>query len=213
MKLAREGWEISATVVFIATVLLFINLYLAAIAWVAVAFVLQFFRQPFRPIITVDKEILSPADGCVIFVGSAPSPFDGEMKTKISIFMNVFNVHANHSPVNGKVLHSERFLGKFVNAALDKASTDNERHLLVIDSPYGRVDCMQIAGLLARRILCYAKVDDTLVASKKYGFIRFGSRVDLYLPPTCNINVAITDKVKAGVNTIAKFESDENQAP
>ncbi len=206
MKIAREGWEITGVAFVVAVILLFVNIYLSAIAWVGVAFAVQFFRQPVRPLITVDKEILSPADGRVIFVGAAPSPIDGEMKTKISIFMNVFNVHANHSPVNGKVLHSERFAGKFFNAALDKASSDNERHLIVIDSPHGKVDCMQIAGLLARRVLCYANVGDELIAGKKYGFIRFGSRVDIYLPPTCRVLVSISNKVNAGVHTLAEFQ-------
>lgn len=206
MKIAKEGWGIVGAVFAIALALTFIHAPTAVLAWVAFVFCWQFFRQPNRPLKTVDKEVLSPADGRVIFVGKGTSPVDNRDAIKISIFMNVFNVHANHSPISGKVLHSERFAGSFFNAALDKASTQNERHLIRIEGEHGMVDSMQIAGLLARRVLCYANVGDTLTAGKKYGFIRFGSRVDLFLPPSCQVLVSISDKVQAGVHTIANFE-------
>ena len=118
--------------------------------------------------------------------------------------MNVFNVHANRAPVSGKVVLSERRGGGFLNAALDKASEENERHLIVIDSELGQITCVQIAGLLARRVLCYANVGDRLEAGQRYGFIRFGSRADLYLPETFHPTVSLGDKVAAGMNCLAR---------
>lgn len=171
--------------------------------WAVLVFVAQFFREPARTIAATADDIVAPADGQVVFVGRAQSPADGAAALKISIFMNVFNVHVNRSPTAGAVTQSQRFAGSFFNAALDKASARNERHLVVIDSVYGAIACMQIAGLLARRVLCYAKTGDSLTAGERYGFIRFGSRTDLYLPPHLLPAVALGDKVTAGVTRMA----------
>lgn len=235
MKLAREGWEIVGGVGIAALLLTSTFGGGAWWAWLLLAFVLQFFREPEREINPTTDSILAPADGRIVFVGRAPSPLTkesnesanksanaagestNESKTaseemlKISIFMNVFNVHANYAPVFGKVVASQPFVGKFFNAAIDKASLQNERHQIVIDSPLGTVVCTQIAGFVARRILCYAKVGDDLTAGQRYGFIRFGSRVDVYLPPSCQPAVMIGEKVTAKLTTLARpVQSDDN---
>ncbi len=120
--------------------------------------------------------------------------------------MNVFNVHSNRSPVDGQVRQQWYNRGKFVNAALDKASTENERNALWIQTDAGRdVTCVQVAGLIARRILCYVKAGDRLARGQRYGFIRFGSRVDIYLPPGTLVKVTIGDKVYATTTILAEF--------
>jgi phosphatidylserine decarboxylase len=175
--------------------------------WIVTIFVLQFFRDPQRVMPEGKGLVLCPADGRVIVVGEAPDPYRGGARSlKVSIFMNVFNVHSQRFPVDGvvtKVLYSK---GLFVNAAFDKASSDNERNALVIRMDDGRdISCVQVAGLIARRILCYVNVGDRLGAGERYGFIRFGSRVDIYLPPTARPKVAIGDKVKATSTVLAEL--------
>jgi len=125
---------------------------------------------------------------------------------KISVFMNVFNVHSNRSPVEGVVKERWYRGGKYLNASLDKSSTENERMALWIHMDDGtEVTCVQIAGLVARRILCYAATGDRLSRGQRYGFIRFGSRVDLYLPPASIPRVSVGDKVSAGETVCAEL--------
>lgn len=171
--------------------------------WAAAVFAAQFFREPARDIDVADDEIVSPADGRVIFIGKAEPPGGGGEKIKISVFMNVFNVHANRSPAAGKISVSRRFPGKFFNAALDKSSAENERHMIEIETAHGAVVCVQIAGLLARRVFCYAREGGELKGGERYGFIRFGSRADLYLPPHLKPAVALGDSVSAGITRVA----------
>ena len=175
--------------------------------WLATIFVVQFFRDPPRVLPQGQGLVLCPADGRVIVVGEAKDPYRGNARSlKVSIFMNVFNVHSQRFPVDGvvtKVLYSK---GLFVNAAFDKASSDNERNALVIRMDDGReISCVQVAGLIARRILCYVHQGDRLQAGQRYGFIRFGSRVDVYLPPNARPKVAIGDKVKATSTVLAEL--------
>ena len=171
--------------------------------WCAAVFVAQFFREPRRDVNVAADEIVAPADGKIVFVGRAPSPLDGAETIKISVFMNVFNVHSNRSPAGGEVLESRRFPGAFFNAALDKASEKNERHMIAINGVHGTIVCVQVAGLLARRVLCGAKVGDVLRGGERYGFIRFGSRADLYLPPHLRPTAALGDSVVAGITRVA----------
>jgi phosphatidylserine decarboxylase len=123
----------------------------------------------------------------------------------ISVFMNVFNVHSNRASVDGRVMRVQYFPGLFVNADLDKASTDNERNAVVIDAQGRTVTLVQVAGLIARRILCYVKEGDVLERGQRYGFIRFGSRVDVYLPPDATPRVAPGDTVRATSTILALF--------
>lgn len=211
MRLAREGWGIAAAVAGVAAAATALVGALAAMPlWVLLAFVLQFFRDPHRAIDATPNAVLSAADGRVVYAGTGHSPLDGSEKLKISVFMNVFNVHANRAPVAGEVVHSQRFPGSFFNAALDKSSQQNERHLVAVKTAAGdEVLSVQIAGLLARRVLCYAKLGDALAAGQRYGFIRFGSRVDLYLPTNYRLQTRLGDKVQAGHSVLALAEEGE----
>jgi phosphatidylserine decarboxylase len=151
--------------------------------------------------------VLCPADGRVIVVGKAADPYRNNAESlKISVFMNVFNVHSNRSPVDAEVQRVDYAAGLFVNASFDKASTDNERNAMVMRMADGtELSCVQVAGLIARRILCYAKPGTHLARGERYGFIRFGSRVDVYLPPGTRPRVAIGDKVKASSTVLAEL--------
>jgi phosphatidylserine decarboxylase len=150
--------------------------------------------------------VLSPADGKVMSVERARDPYLDRDALKISVFMNVFNVHSNRSPVDGIVRNRWYHAGSFVNAALDKASLENERNALHIATPSGvDVTCVQIAGLIARRILCYVEPGDTLRRGQRYGFIRFGSRVDVYVPVSSTPRVAVGDVVHATTTMLAEL--------
>jgi len=174
--------------------------------WIIAVFVLQFFRDPARSGSTAANAVLSPADGRIVVVEHTHDPYGNREALKISVFMNVFNVHSNRSPVDGKVQSVEYFPGKFFNAALDKASLENERNAMVIQTESGHVvTATQVAGLVAKRILCYAKAGDILARGQRYGFIRFGSRVDVYLPPGSRPRVAIGDKVSATSTVLAEL--------
>jgi phosphatidylserine decarboxylase len=152
------------------------------------------------------KAVLSPADGRIVVVEKAHDPYAHREALKISVFMNVFNVHSNRSPVDGKIEKVEYFPGKFVNADLDKASTENERNAVVMTAANGQtVTCVQVAGLIARRILCYVNAGDALARGQRYGFIRFGSRVDVYLPLSARPLVVVGDKVSATETVLAEF--------
>ncbi len=172
--------------------------------WLAALFVLQFFRDPPRSIPADERTVVSPADGRIVAVESARDPYLDRDALKVSVFMNVFDVHANRSPVDGEVRQAWYQAGKFLNAALDKASLENERNALWLKTVAGAdVTCVQIAGLIARRILCYVKPGDKLVRGERFGFIRFGSRVDLYLPPSASVKAALGDKVQGGSSILA----------
>ncbi|MBU3598647.1 phosphatidylserine decarboxylase [Polynucleobacter bastaniensis] len=203
--IAKEGWPYLALVGAVT----FLLHYLGGIAWswplwIIFIFVLQFFRDPQR-IAAIGRDlVLSPADGRIVVVEKTNDPYAGREALKISVFMNVFNVHSNRSAVNGTVKEIQYFPGKFVNADLDKASTENERNAVVIDANGQTVTLVQVAGLIARRILCYIHVGDRLKAGERYGFIRFGSRVDVYLPLTAEPLVSVGDKVFATNTALAR---------
>jgi len=204
--IAKEGWPYLALV---GAVTLLVH-YLGGIAWswplwIIFIFVLQFFRDPQRIAALGRDLVLSPADGRIVVVEKAHDPYAGREALKISVFMNVFNVHSNRSVVNGTVKEIQYFPGKFVNADLDKASTENERNAVVIDANGQIVTLVQVAGLIARRILCYIHVSDRLKAGERYGFIRFGSRVDVYLPLTAEPLVSVGDKVFATNTALARL--------
>jgi phosphatidylserine decarboxylase len=207
--IAREGWTYLSLALAAAVALSWAGLWLFAfVALLAVAFIAQFFRDPPRTIPREPDAVLSPADGRIVSVEKARDPYLERDALKISVFMNVFNVHSNRSPVDGTVVAAWYHAGSFVNAALDKASLENERNALHLKTAAGRdVTCVQIAGLIARRILCYAKPGDALARGQRYGFIRFGSRVDVYLPPDARPKVAIGDIVFATETRLAEFPS------
>lgn len=202
---AREGWLFIAISLLIALLtLIFANIWISLPFILIYIFVVQFFRDPKREIPSTQNVVLCPADGKVICVEDCLDVYQNVNAIKVSIFMNVFNVHSNRSPVDGIISKLEYFPGKFVNADFDKASTENERNAMVIDLPNGqKLTVVQVAGLIARRILCYVKVGQTISRGERYGFIRFGSRVDVYLPTSSVINVSIGQKVKATETILA----------
>jgi phosphatidylserine decarboxylase len=205
--IAREGWPYLLIAFAIALVLSLLGWWLlAALAWVAFLFVLQFFRDPPRDVPSQPNAVLSPADGRIVRIGPARDPYLGRDALMISVFMNIFNVHSNRSPVDGIVAETWYHPGSFVNAAVEKASTENERNALKLVTPAGvEVTCVQIAGLIARRILCYVKAGDRLVRGQRYGFIRFGSRVDLYLPADAIPRATVGDRVYATQSIVAEL--------
>ncbi|MDQ2963433.1 MAG: phosphatidylserine decarboxylase [Pseudomonadota bacterium] len=204
--IAREGWPFLAIAIVVALALTWTGPWLlAVVAWLAVAFIGQFFRDPPRAVPEQANAVLSAADGKVMVVERAHDPYLDRDALKISVFMNVFNVHSNRSPIDGEVKGHWYHAGGFFNAALDKASLENERNALHIARADGvDVICVQIAGLIARRILCYVGPGDRLRRGQRFGFIRFGSRVDVYLPPTATPKVAVGDAVYATTTIIAE---------
>ncbi|TSA17146.1 MAG: phosphatidylserine decarboxylase [Betaproteobacteria bacterium] len=205
--IAREGWPFLALAVALAALASWYSLAWSVPLWIVALFVLQFFRDPAREVPGDAKTIVSPADGRIVAVENARDPYLDRDTIKVSVFMNVFNVHSNRSPVDGEVKQIWYKAGSFLNAALDKASTENERNALWIRTDAGAdVVCVQVAGLIARRILCYVKSADRLQRGQRYGFIRFGSRVDLYLPPNARIKAALGDKVYATSTVLASLE-------
>jgi phosphatidylserine decarboxylase len=202
--LAKEGWPFIAIAFFVAVFAsFFLPGFLAVLCWLALAFVVQFFRDPPRPVPTEKGVVLSPADGRIVKIEKVRDPYADRDALLISVFMNVFNVHSNRASVDGTVKRIQYFPGKFVNADLDKASSENERNAMVIDAWGQTVTLVQVAGLIARRILCYAHEGDTLQRGQRYGFIRFGSRVDVYLPPESTPRVAAGEKVSATSTILA----------
>jgi len=208
--IAREGWAFLAMAFAAAAALSFAGFWaLAALAWLALAFVVQFFRDPPRTVPREPRIVLAPADGRIVKVARERDPYLQRDALKISVFMNVFNVHSNRSPVDGAVVAAWYHAGSFLNAALDKASLENERNALHLRTADGQdVTCVQVAGLVARRILCYVRPGDALARGQRYGFIRFGSRVDVYLAPGARPRVAVGDTVHATETVLADFPPD-----
>jgi phosphatidylserine decarboxylase len=205
--LAREGWPFIAVAVAAAVAVAG----LAGIGWsiplwLAVAFLVQFFRDPPRQVRAGPRAIVSPADGRIVRVEALRDPNTGSDALLISVFMNVFNVHSNRAPVDGVIERIQYRPGAFVNADLDKASERNEANAIVLRTPTGeRISVVQVAGLIARRILCYVRAGDRLERGQRFGFIRFGSRVDVYLPRFVRPMVAVGDVVHAGTSVLAEF--------
>jgi phosphatidylserine decarboxylase len=205
--IAREGWPFLTAAAAVSLAIGFFAGWLWSLPfWLLTLFILQFFRDPPREIPDDPDAVVSPADGRIVFVGRAQDPYVRREALKISVFMNVFNVHSNRSPVQGVVKERWYFPGAFVNAALDKASLENERNALWLQTSDGRdVTVVQVAGLIARRILCYVDAGSELGKGQRFGFIRFGSRVDVYLPLDTEVKAAIGEKVYAAETILARF--------
>jgi phosphatidylserine decarboxylase len=179
--------------------------FMATVLLVALFFVLNFFRDPERVVPQEPGVAVSPADGKVIKVEIMRDPMTGEDRMAVCVFMNVFNVHVNRMPVAGRIVRISYFGGKFLNASFDKASTDNERNAVLVEDGDGKAwTVVQIAGLIARRIICWGEEGDALARGQRLGLIKFGSRVDLYLPPEYEPNVRVGEKVFAGQSVLAR---------
>ena len=206
--LAREGWPFIGLALVLSLLATVLWGGVAAIPfYIVLVFVLQFFRDPPRPVPEQANAVLSPADGRIVKIEKVRDPYADRDALLISVFMNVFNVHSNRASVDGVVRAVQYFPGLFVNADLDKASSENERNAVVIDATVNGqqhvVTLVQVAGLIARRILCYVHPTDVLAKGERYGFIRFGSRVDVYLPLSAIPKVAPGDKVSATTTVLA----------
>jgi phosphatidylserine decarboxylase len=175
--------------------------------------VVWFFRDPERVPPPGEHRVVSPADGKVIDIQRlCEREFIGDKGTKISIFMNVFNVHVNRIPLSGKIAHISYRPGKFFSANLDKASQENERNALILETPAGqKVLFIQIAGLVARRIACRVNEGDRVERGERFGMIRFGSRVDVFLPESAEVLVHLGDHVKAGESVLGELKTEKRE--
>ena len=202
--IAREGWPfVAGSIVVAAAVHAWAGFWWALPLWLVALFVLQFFRDPPRTPPDDPSAVVSPADGRVVVVERTRDPYLDRDAIKISVFMNVFNAHSNRIPADGEVRKTWYHAGSFLNAALSKASLENERAAMWLTTPRGDVTVVQVAGLIARRILCHVTDGQRVQRGDRFGFIRFGSRLDVYLPLTAVPKAQIGDKVYATSTTLA----------
>lgn len=216
MKIHKEGYNSIAAASLVAVVILIcINYFFPQqtifhylgylsllVCWIIVV---RFFRMPLRELVEDSDIALCPADGTVVAIEEVfVDEFFKDKRLQVSVFMSPNNVHVNRYPVSGKIVYTNYWPGSFLVAWHPKSSTENERNTVVVEHPkYGPIMIRQIAGALARRIVCYSKTDERIVQGKELGFIKFGSRVDLYLPLDAKVNVSLEQKVKGGITPIA----------
>jgi len=213
----REGWRFIG--IFLAATLLLWWLWspLLVPGVILTAWCIYFFRDPARVTPTRNGLVISPADGVVQMIEAAMPPAELDMGPapllRVSVFMNVFNVHVNRIPVDGTITRLAYRPGKFLNASLDKASDDNERQSVRMVTADGRdIAFVQIAGLVARRILCTLKTDQTVRAGERFGMIRFGSRVDVYLPDGVVPQVCVGQLCVGGETVLADLTATDDTA-
>jgi phosphatidylserine decarboxylase len=209
----REGYPFIAIA---AVVTFLLGSWWSPLGWIGAiltVWVCYFFRDPQRVTPMRDGLVVSPADGRVSLITTATPPAEldlpQEPMTRVSIFMNVFDCHVNRSPVAGRILQILYTPGLFLNAELDKASEDNERNALVIETDGTRIGVVQIAGLVARRIVPFVKEGDVLSAGERFGLIRFGSRLDIYLPLSTQVLVGLGQTAIAGETVLADLRANE----
>ena len=214
MRLASEGNIIVYPLIVIFGITSAFNyltefdiLFVQITIFVVLLFCLNFFRDPSRVIPKNKNKIISPADGKIIKIKEFEDPKSGKKLKLISIFLSVFNVHANRMPVDGKFINVKYVKGDFLAAFNHRASDKNERMEISIDTEFGIIVVKQIAGLVARRILCYAKEGKKMLAGDRLGFIRFGSRTDIILPHNINLNIKLNQKVYGGETILGTYES------
>ena len=214
MRLASEGNIIVYPLIVIFGITSAFNyltefdiLFVQITIFVVLLFCLNFFRDPSRVIPKNKNSIISPADGKIIKIKEFEDPESGKKLKLISIFLSVFNVHANRMPVDGKFINVKYVKGDFLAAFDHRASDKNERMEISIDTEFGIIVVKQIAGLVARRILCYAKEGKKMLAGDRLGFIRFGSRTDIILPHNINLNIELNQKVYGGETILGTYES------
>jgi phosphatidylserine decarboxylase len=208
VRFAPEGWIFTIPVIILAALALLLQWYTAAIILgLLAAFLINFFRDPHRLGSERHIDVLSPADGTVVQIKDVPegSVWPGLTK-QVSIFMSVFDVHVNRSPISGRIVHYRYNPGKKLAAMVEKSSSENEQNVIVVEDARGhRVAFKQIAGLLARRIVFDKKEGDEVVRGERIGMIKFGSRVDIFFPPDVKLRVNLRDKVKVALTVIAEI--------
>jgi phosphatidylserine decarboxylase len=218
MTIHREGYKTIAISVFIFVCVnlvsfYFVSFYQPWLSWIIFAitlglllFLISFFRVPDRKLTTDDKFIISPADGKVVVIEET---FDEEYfedkRLQISIFMSPANVHQNRNPVSGEIVYNQYHQGKYLVAWHPKSSTENERHSVVIQNSKGEILVKQIAGALAKRIVNYLDLGQQVKQSDEMGFIKFGSRVDVLMPPGAKVKVLLNQAVQGGVTALAEW--------
>lgn len=210
----REGRKFVA---IFAAITLCLALVWAPLFWIGCGLTVwcyYFFRDPIRIIPQQEGLVISPADGVVSLIEDVVPPAElvlgDQPLQRVSVFMNVFNCHVNRAPIAGKVTEIQYHHGKFLNASLDKASEHNERNGLSIEAPDGaRIGVVQIAGLVARRIVCFVKPGDDIEIGHRFGLIRFGSRLDIYLPPGVASLVAVGQTAVAGETILADLKAPQ----
>lgn len=219
MTIHKEGYKtiLFSTILFAAINLAsfyYLSYHYPWISWfiflatlVVLMFVISFFRIPRRELVSGEKLVICPADGKVVVIEEAfDEEYFKEKRLQISIFMSPANVHQNRNPVSGEVVYNQYHKGKYLVAWHPKSSTENERHSVVIKNTRGEVLVKQIAGAVARRIVNYLSVGQTVEQGNEMGFIKFGSRVDVLLPIGTKVNVKINEIVKGGITVIATME-------
>jgi len=211
----REGYPFIAIAVAIALGLLMVSTFFGMLAVGLAIWTALFFRDPPRVTPLREGLVVSPADGRISQISLAVPPRELDLSEtpllRVSVFMNVFNVHVNRAPVAGRIARVAYKPGIFLNADLDKASEDNERNGLVFTTPHGPIGCVQIAGLIARRIVCFVREGEEIGAGERFGLIRFGSRVDIYLPVGTRVQVSEGQIMTAGETVIADFFSQSER--
>lgn len=207
----REGYPFIAGFFGVSLLLGWMWTPLFWIGLVLTIWCIYFYRDPERITPVDDNLVISSADGKVSSVGPCVPPAELDLgfepMLRISVFMNVFSCHVNRAPMRGNIRSIMHRPGKFLNAELDKASSENERNSLLIDGPKGQIAVVQIAGLVARRIVCWSKPGNELSAGERFGLIRFGSRVDIYLPEGAVSRVAVGQTAVAGETVLAEFDN------
>jgi len=212
----REGWPFIA-IGLVASVVF--GWFIGPLFWIGLiitGWICYFFRDPPRVTPVADGLVISPADGVVSHVGPASPPPELELGSepmlRVSIFMNVFNCHVNRAPIGGKITRVAYKAGKFLNAELDKASEHNERNGLVIEMGETKIGVVQIAGLVARRIVCFVREGENIAMGERFGLIRFGSRLDVYFPDGAVPRVALGQTMIAGETVLADLSDDKARA-
>ena len=209
----HEGWRFVGIFAAVTALLAIIWEPLGCVGLVLTIWCYYFFRDPQRVTPDIKDVVVSPADGIVQMIAKVKAPDElnmgDQMFTRVSVFMSVFNVHVNRAPADGKITNAVYVPGKFLNATLDKASKDNERQLLAMKTKSGKDICfVQIAGLVARRIVCDAQIGQEYKAGERFGMIRFGSRLDVYLPEGVEPQVALGQTMVAGETIIANLSGE-----
>jgi len=213
LNIHNEGWVYFVTSFLITIIIIPFYTILGFFLCILTGYIFYFFRDPIRAIPNEDV-VVSPADGLVTYIGSAKSPIENNLDknnyTKISIFLSVFDVHVNRMPLDASISSINYIPGKFLNATLEKSSKDNERNIIYAKNNEGNFYIVQIAGLIARRIVCNLKNNQEVLKGDRIGIIKFGSRVDLYLPQNYNILISKGQRVVGGETIISNPKNIQN---
>ena len=213
LRIHKEGWLYFVISCLIAIVIIPFYTVLGIFLALLSIYIFYFFRDPIRAVPNEDV-VVSPADGLVTFVGESNSPLENNSDTnkykKISIFLSIFDVHVNRMPIDASISSIDYIPGKFFNATLDKSSKENERNIIFAKNKDENFYIVQIAGLIARRIVCNLKIDQEVKKGQRIGIIKFGSRVDLYIPENYNILVAKGQRVVGGETIISNPNNIQN---